>query len=252
MAFNKTNLNSKPRQNGILRVIWGIIFFPFAVRKRYLRYNGVLWEAEQEVKNLQLSMQDYRRNNTKLLNIFVHAPLAMSVVVAAAMIYLQMEGFTKFSSKLTDFPRITITKPKITNQNFKRYFKEVAQTGREVNIKFIFLAISACYGLCFVGAMILSINDAWGEERTIRDALISNRYLDFNGEPWKVFWTPEAIIFHTYQCDSSTLVNNDKFWNTINFKPDIPTHFKMDANKIIIGRAYALPAIIDFSMKKTI
>lgn len=251
MAHGKSNQNSRSGKRGPMDLLWVLLFFPFKVRKRYLRYNAVLFESEHEAKHLQPIMESYRRNNTKLLNIFIHSPLALAVITALAITYWQLDGISRFTSKITDVPRINVTKMKATSSNIKHYFKEVSQAGRKIHFKYILYAIGSCYGLCFVGAMILSINDAWEEERLIKDALISNRYVDFNGDPWRTFWTPEAIIFHTYQCDSNTFVSNDKFWNTINFKPDIPVHFKSDANKIIIGRAYALPSIIDFSMNKS-
>jgi hypothetical protein len=249
MAFTPNSQNKQSPRNSLAKFILPIIFFPFNIRKKYLRYNAVLWEAEQEVKGLSAPMGAYRHNNTKLLNIFIHAPLALGVLMVSIIIYWQMDGFAKYAARLTDFPKISISKPKLAKNNVKHYFHQVSVAGKDVNLRSIAIAFGGCYLLSFVGAMILSINNAWDEERTIRDALISNRYVDFDGVPWKAYWTPDAIIFHTYQCDPDALANNDKFWNTINFKPDTPVQFNRDTNKIIVGRAYALPSIIDFTIK---
>ena len=214
-----------------------------------MRYNAVLWEAERENKATQGRLEDYRNNNIKLLNIFIHTPLALSALVVVFMLYAEIDGFARLSKKLYDVPKISIVKPRVTVVNMKRYARDVRESVSKIHLDYAVYVLGGCYGLCFLGSLILSLNPAWKEERAIKDALQSNRYFDMNGEPWKAYWTPDAIIFHTYQCDPDSLVGNSKFWNTVNFKPDIPVQFKNDANKVIVARAYALPSIISFEIK---
>jgi hypothetical protein len=249
MNFQKNGDRPPSIQKRLMRVILALFFFPFKVRKRYLRYNAVLWEAEQENKATEGRLQDYRKNNIKLLNMFIHTPLALCAVIVLAMIFFEIDGFAQVAHRMSVLPKIVITKPKVTQLNVRKYFKDVRYAAKDINFRYGLLGFGACYGFCFAGAIILSMSPAWKEERSIKDALTSNRCLDLNGDPWKVTWTPDVIIFHTYQCDPDSFVGNSKFWNTINFKPDNPVQFKNDANKIIVARAYALPFIISFEIK---
>jgi hypothetical protein len=249
MAFVKNQAQGKGGR-GIGKVLFAILFFPLKVRRRYLRYNAVLWEAGAESKALEAPMRDYRQNNAKLLNIFIYAPLALALLVALGAAYWQMEGLSRLAAKAAEIPKMSQVRPRTAGPALKRYFSGIGGAARQVRFRYALIAVGSCYGLSFIGALLLASSPAWGWEGKIKEALQSNRYLDFEGEPWKAYWTPDAIVFHTYQCDSNLLVANDKFWNTINFKPDVAVHFKADANKIVVGRAYSLPSIIDFSIKR--
>lgn len=250
MAFPKNTKEQKPTGNKLVQILFALIFFPFKVRKRYLKFNAVLWEAEKENKATQTRFEEYRFNNIKLLNIFIHTPLALCALVMVFMVYLEIDSFARVAGKIANPPKISLTKPKATSQAVKLYVNKISEATGKIRLRYTLYVFGGFYTLCFLGATLLAMYPAWKQERVIRDALTSNRYTDTNGEPWKVFWTPDAIIFHTYQCDPDSFFGNSKFWNTINFKPDTPVQFKNDANKIIVARAYALPNLISFEIKK--
>jgi hypothetical protein len=255
MAQFKTAENRSNNRKGILNIAFGLLFalllYPLKVRKRYLRYNAVLREGELEKGATQGRFEAYRKNNIKLLNVFIHSTVAVSVVVLLGVIYSDLDGMARLASRIADVPRIALSRPKASMVNIKKYSSDIQVTAKKMNLRNVGLTFLGCYLFSFMGGVILSLNPAWKEERIIKNALMSNRYFDLNGEPWKAYWTPDAIIFHTYGCDPDAFVGNTKFWNTINFKPDIPVCYSNDATKVIVARAYALPALISFSMENT-
>lgn len=218
------------------------------MRRRYLRMNAVMWEAEQQTEQFAGTLKAYRKHNTKFVNIFIHTPLAMALGCVAVVGFLQMGAYSKFTEKILDFPRLAISKPAAAKIVIKRYFHEIAVASRDVRFKPMLYSVGSCYLLCFVGAAMLGMNVSFKQERKIREALITNKYVDFDGHPWLALWTPEVIIFHTYQCDGNAFTHNVRFWNTINFKPDAAIGFSHDSNKIMVGLGYTLPALIDFRL----
>lgn len=238
------------KKRGLFKYLLALLLFPLKVRKRYLKFSSVLFEAEGEHKATSEQLKAYRENNLKLINRFIHLPLGIFALTFVAMFYLNIGELLSFGEKLIDLPKVSLIKPKATQVAFKKYATTLSAQAEKMHFsRFVFI-LGISYAVMFLGASVLVANPAFKNENLIKSALLSNRYTDPNGQPWKVFWTPDVIIFYTYQCDSDAFQNNAKFWNTINFRPDTPVHFRSDANKILVPRAYALPSFISFELKE--
>lgn len=243
-------LMGESKKRGLLKIVLALLLFPLKVRKRYLGFNAVLFEAEKEHKATESQLRDYRENNLKLINRFIHLPLGLFFLTLLAMFYLNLGEIIVLSEKILTLPKLSLVHPKQTQISFKKYINTISAQAEKMSFKSFLILLGVTYGMTFLGSAILVTSPAFKTEKLIKAALSSNRYNDANGQPWKVFWTPDAIIFYTYQCDSDAFQNNAKFWNTINFRPDTPVHFRSDANKLLIPRAYALPSFISFELKE--
>lgn len=250
MAGNNNSIKKPIKSNLIMRLIKTLVLYPFRVRKRYLVANAAAMEAAQECKSDQEDLDFYRKNNIKLLNIWIHSGFAMILVFILGFAYWQAANLTSLVNEIRRTPHIQVKTIRNLPGELKRYKNNILAAGKEAKVIYLFYGIGVCYFFSFFGAMILSTNKAWKEHKLIQDALISNNYKDFEGNPWKVFWLQDIIIFHTYQCDPDAFRKNEKFWNTIRFSPDIPVQFQSDTNKLIVRRAYTLPATLEFRTSK--
>lgn len=244
MALLKNSEIKAPILARILNLIWVAVGFPRAVSRKLYRYNTMLHIIQNEDPKLTI-LGKYRAINNRAVNLLILAPIIVGFALFAFSFHEKWAENRMAIRTICSFPKIRFTKSG-TKQSF---YDVKAYTSRLSKISFDgspFKYLAACYCLAIAGATLLSFHPAFRQEKKIKKLLEANRYLDENGSPWGVVWTPEVVFFEAYQVDALALQRNERFWSTLSFNPDHPQPFKDDSTKLIFKRAYALPGIIHF------
>src|SRR5690606_33606369 len=96
------------------------------------------------------------------------------------------------------------------------------------------------------GAWFLSLNPAFREEQRIRHIFATLSNIDSEGNPWKITWTPNAIMIESFNADPYALCSKNAFWSSINFPPSQPKVFPENMNKFIVQRRFELPSKLEY------
>lgn len=209
-----------------------------------MAYNAAIGEMMEELK--EKSLDRFRIRNNKLLNNFIRIPLALGFLVAFCSIATHYYEYHVFWYKLTS--------PLYSHGVFNFIYKFAKRIGFLIGNnpihKLDILPIIVGYGVAILGSVVLSRHTAFRHVATIEAAFLYRGYVDAEGKPWKVTWTPDALMITAYNCDPNALINKMEFWNTISFPPSPPRIFKNNMNKFIVTRSYELPQAIIFEIKE--
>ena len=222
----------------ILLKAFSFFSFPHKIARKYQRYNKEIGEMYHEIRDQNLSR--LRARNAKLLNLFIYLPIFVGIMASAISVYSHKEDFSLYRKKITTtiYAKDFSTKAKVV---VKRIHYAITETPFK---KMDYFFILSGYFLAFIGASFLSLNPAFAQEFIIREKFRALKLLDANGDPWKLTWTPDALMITSFNNDPIALKGSGKFWSTINFPPSNPKIFKNDMNKFIVYRKYELPASV--------
>lgn len=254
MAVNKKfDPNYIPPGKRIFLLIKAAIFFPAAVSRRLSKLNkhlGTITAVFKLRNDEKAEIDAIRRQNTILMNFLVRVPLVIGISMSAFFIYNDIDMIRQNLKKMTYAPRISIRQPKDIPRQIKRDF-EYRMKKSPIEKKHV-LPFLVGYLIGYIGSLIMSNHVCFKFEKSISKSLFANKYIDENGRPWEVCYTPKAIMFITYQCEPEKFVSNGKFWDDINFKPDREYQQAPGNSKVVlIKQNYELPAFIDFSGKSS-
>lgn len=232
-----------PVYKRLIRFIIALLKYPRRVAKRYAGYNGAIGEILHETGDE--SLDKIRRRNSQLVNIFIYLPMFLGFMVLLIILYLNHEAFGMYINK--------ITAPVYA----KGLFTSIGAYWRKLTYIFTGLPISSTQLYCVlggylgsvVGAWILSLNPAFKEQERIIHIFATLGYIDSEGKPWKVTWTPNAIMIESFNNDPFVLSQNTRFWSTVNFPPTTPKVFRNNMNKFIVQRKYELPDRLEYDLK---
>lgn len=211
-----------------------LIFFPRLVSKKYARYNIGLREMIASFGDK--TAETVWTQNVKRVNFFIRLPIAIGFLSGALLWYANAKEIKNQWKQTKNPVTISLIKNKRTPAKWVQFYPE------KVKVNLIYFSpFFVGYIFSMAGSVFLSLNPAFKAEKTIKQALITQKYLLDSGEPWDVVWTPYGILFYVYNCDPNVLQKNVRFWNSINFKPDDPKVSPKDANVVLIKKAYDLP-----------
>lgn len=232
-----------PLHKTLMRMIMKLLKYPRHMAKRYAGYNWAIGEILMETGDGGLDK--LRRRNSKLVNLFIYLPFFAGIILTFATIYLHREDFLIYFNKV-----LTPINATGIFANIGAYFKKIS---------FIFTGIpfskTDYYPFIFgylgsiIGAWILSLNPAFKEQEKIVHIFSTLGYIDSEGKPWKVTWTPNAIMIEAFNCDPYALCQNTRFWSSVNFPPTAPKVNRTNMNKFIVQRKYELPSELIFEIK---
>lgn len=218
-----------------------IFMYPRRMVKRYNGYNASIGEMIHEAK--VEGLHALRARNAIVVNIFIFMPWVVGISITLANLYLHRDYYEIYYTVITApyeagniFSLIGQTYGKIKFALFKF----------PLNFKDFSYYFYGHLG-AIVGAFILSKNKFFKMEEKIKEVLVHNNHLDRDGYPWKVTWTPKAILFDTFNCDPYKFYLETKFWNSINFAPTQPKKFKNNMNKFVVQSKYELPQELIFT-----
>ena len=221
----------------------GLIYYPHKVAKRYASYNYAVGEMIIETNNG--SLDALRRRNSLLVNSMIYLPMFIGFLGTFVSMYSHKSDFVHYINK--------ITAPVV----YSGFFSMIGKYLNRVYEIFFSLPFSATdyqlfiwfYGLSIAFAWLLSKHTAFKEEARITHIFSTLGYIDSEGNPWKVTWTPDAIMITAFNCDPVALCANNRFWSSVNFPPSPPKVFRSNMNKFIVMRKYELPAEMIFNVK---
>lgn len=231
-----------PIEKRILSFLIGIIVYPYTIIKKYNDYNIRISEIANELKDA--SIFRIKKNNIKLIFLFIQLPIILGMLVFVYSCYSNKSEIYKFYKILT-----------FENKHDPGIFGAINFSYRKVKyaldqfpVKSEQLALLGySYILSIIGARFLSLHPAFKKEDEIKAIFGTLGYIDGEGHPWKVTWTPDAIQIISFNCDPIQLCANTRIWSTINFPPGTPRVSKTNMNKFIVTRAYELSSNIVFS-----
>lgn len=243
-SFAKQSQNYQPESLGkrIRKYLVSILFFPAVVTKRYKSYHVGLYTM------IDVFGFKYAANivklNIKRINLFIRLPLAIGILFSTFLIITKFDAISSEVKGLKKIYRVEINKATLPHPSMW-----VRRTNYRLdNHAWVLLPILGGYIFCLVGSALLSLNPSFNEEKKISRVLAIHRYVDDEGEPWQVSWTPYGIIFFGYNCDPNTVKANVKFWNTLNFQPDDPKIHESDSSIFMFKRSYELPSKIPLNL----
>jgi hypothetical protein len=232
-----------PLHKMIFRFILKLLKYPRQIAKRYAGYNGAIGEILMETGDP--SIDRLRRRNSKLVNIFIYLPFFLGIAISFVMLYNNRQDFVFYFEKLFSpvyAKGIFSTIGAYWNKLFFMF------TGLPIN-KNEFYPFLLGYLGSIIGAWLLSLNPAFREQEKIVHIFSTLGYIDSEGKPWKVTWTPNAIMIEAFNCDPYALTQNNRFWSSVNFPPTAPKVNRDNMNKFIVQRKYELPAELIFEIK---
>lgn len=232
-----------PLRKKIFRSIVFLLKYPRLMARKYMGYNGAIGEILLETGDI--SIDDLRRRNNYLVNLFIHAPFFLGILISVVSIYLHHNDFSFYIDKSFS---------PIFSQGFfstiGAYFKRIHYIFTAIPVKKMdYLPFIIGYATSILGAFILSFNILFKKQDEITHIFSTLGYIDSEGKPWKVTWTPNAIMIEAFNCDAYALCNNNRFWSSVNFPPTTPKINKENMNKFIVQRKYELPSELIFELK---
>jgi hypothetical protein len=243
MAIKKQVEFTPSLKTRLWNLLKGLLYYPHKVAKRYAAYNAAV--GEMIIETNDGSLDPIRRRNSWLVNIFIYLPMTGGVAGSLFSMYFHRHDFVKYFEFITSPVKYT------------GFFSMIGKyIGRSIDI-FSTLPFSSLdyqlfiwgYGLAIVFAYILSKHTSFKEEARIVHIFSTLGYIDSEGNPWKVTWTPNSIMITAFNCDPIALCANNRFWSSINFPPSPPKVFKNNMNKFVVQRKYELPAELTFHYK---
>lgn len=232
-----------PLYKKIFNLIFFLLKYPRGMAKKYMAYNGAIGEILLETGDP--SIDALRRRNNKLVNIFIHMPFFVGLMISLASLYIHRDSFDFYITKLM-YP---VNAPGFFS-SLSLYIKKIYFMVTAIPIvQSDYLPFVIGYGLSILGAFILSFNPVFKEQDRIIHIFSTLGNIDSEGKPWKVTWTPNAIMIEAFNCDPYALCNNNRFWSSVNFPPTAPKVNRMNMNKFIVQRKYELPNELVFELK---
>lgn len=243
MVVKKNVVIAPPLYKRMLRLVFKLLQYPRRIVKKYMAYNGAIGEILMETGDP--SIDRLRRRNNKLVNIFIHAPLFLGLLISLISLYLHKDDFSQYLQ--------TVFSPAVSKGFFSTlglYIKKIKYILTAIPVRELdYLPFFYGYALSIIGAWILSLNPVFKEQDKITHIFSTLGYIDSEGNPWKVTWTPNAIMIESFNCDPFALCNNNRFWSSVNFPPTAPKVNRTNMNKFIVQRKYELPSELIFEIK---
>ncbi len=243
MAIKKQVVYTPSLKVRVWNLLKGLFYYPHKIAKRYNAYNAAVGEMIYETNDG--SLDAIRRRNSWLINIFIYLPITAGVFGSLVSIYMHGKDFVSYINRISS---------PLEYQGFFSMIKAYV-----VRIWDIFATIPFNpldyqlilwgYGVAIFCAWILSKHTAFREEAKIVHIFSTLGYIDSEGKPWKVTWTPDAIMITAFNCDPIALCSNNRFWSSVNFPPSMPKVFKNNMNKFVVQRKYELPSELMFHVK---
>lgn len=214
-----------------------LLIFPRTVSKKYSRYNIGLAEMSSVFSNHTAAA--IRSRNIKYVNLLIRLPLVLGILFFGIVLYFEFDQL-KYDLKRSSSPiELRIRKNFLKPSRWVSISPEKVRLRPKAAIPFV-LGIIISYS----GAFFLSFNPAFRKQKEIQRLFSINRWVDEDGLPWDVIWTPGAILIYGFNTHYETVKQRTSFWNTINFSPDNPSVHPQDANVAYFRAAYKLPKFI--------
>lgn len=220
-----------------------LMAYPFKVGKMISGYNAGVGEIMIETGDY--SLDEYRTVNNKFLYSLIYLPILLGVISTALMIYTNEKAYDRYFSVMTSSTK-NLTMMESISRKTKFAIKEFPV--KTVEIAPILIGFLIALG----GARFLSYHPAFAEIAKIQEDLKRMNFVDKDGNPWRVVWTIDAILFISYGYDPMKFVQEQRFWATINFSPGPPKVSKTNMNKFVVQRKYELSAnmVFEFGEKE--
>lgn len=248
--FDKYTEPSLSPEKKFFSIIGKIIKYPFMIAKKFEAYNVGLGDLMAVKNEPKLTGEDdqyfkkFQRQNTKLVFFFIYGPMLIGFIISSLLIYSNRQNYISYYKELT--------KP-VVEERFTRkisayvnrvvfFIKDQPISVKEITPFFIAFLIS------LIGAKFLSRNPVFARQDDILNRLIAYGAKDMNGNPWKIIWTPDAMLFISFGEDPIKLAQDSKFWATINFPPTTPKQSKKDMNKFVVQRKQELSGNMFFKL----
>nr|BFD64899.1 hypothetical protein BdHM001_35800 [Bdellovibrio sp. HM001] len=215
--------------------------FPRIVSKRYGKYAKFLKDMQVRFEHEYAGA--IRANNNRLLNRFVRYPLSLGILASFLWMGYDSRDF------ITQGRSVTMPKFKVRlNRPPEKWLVKKSN----IPVKLIhFYPAAIGYGIAMAGSIFLSLNIGFKKENELKKALQHFRYVNENGEPWDVCWTPDAILFYSHNANPDSVMSNASFWASVNFKA--AKHPKVaadDARVFLAIKSAELPKTIVFEPSK--
>ena len=227
-----------------------LLHYPFRMAKKMESYNKGLSDLIS-VKNEpnpngadDYYFRNFQRKNTKLIFMLIYLPIILSFVGTLAVAYWRKDNYINYYTNLT----APVNEEKFT-RTVSAYVRKMSYAIRNqpVTSKEA-MPLIGFYLLALIGARFVSYNPVFKIEDEIRRRLTALNCVDIDGNPWKIVWTPEALLIVAFARDPHQLAADAKFWATINFPPSTPKQSKKDMNKFVVQRKYELSSNMIFKL----
>lgn len=231
-----------PRGNKLIGLIKAIFKYPFKVSGMYSGYNKGLSELIAVKNEPALKSKDdvyYRaiqKKNLKFIWGFIYFPILVGVLASALSIYTNRDKYQLYIHRLS----LPVKEERFV-KTVSIYFDKLIYLvrGQPISMKDLTPFLIG-YLISIMGARFCSKNPTFAIQEEMQRKFTALGCTDIDGNPWRVVWTPEALLVTSFGRDPNQLYNDAKFWATINFPPSIPKQSKKDMNKFVVQRKYEL------------
>lgn len=251
MKFTKPNVPVKlPLEKRLLNLFLNILKYPFRIAKKYESYNmgiGDLISVKNEPNvngKDDKYFREFQRKNTRLVFFCIYLPLILGFISTSLMIYKNKENYSNYYKQAS----APIKEDKFTKKISAYWNKAYYIVAENPVTSDEYTPVLIAFFISLMGAKFLSINPVFEIKERIEKNLVALGCTDIEGNPWRVVWTPEAMLFVSFGTDPNKLAQEQKFWTTINFPPSLPKQSKKDMNKFVVQRKYELSSNMVFKL----
>lgn len=242
MAYTKPKQNNAPPPFSFKRKLKDILSYPFRMAKKMERYNIGISDliAVKNEPNVNGADDDYFRNfqrkNTRIIFFMIYLPIILSFLTTLGVAYYRKESYKTYYAQIT----APVEEVKFTRK-IAAYFKKGVFIIKDQPVSTMeLIPLFAFYSLALIGSVVVSKNPVFQKEDELRRRLEALGHVDIEGKPWKVVWTPEAMLIVAFGQDPYKLSQNQNFWATMNFHHGTPKQSKKDMNKFVVQKKHEL------------
>lgn len=241
-----------PLEKRLWNFFLNIVKYPFRIAKKYETYNQGISELisvknEPKIHDSETDsyFRDFQRKYTRLVFSCIYLPMLIGVAYSGFKIYQNKQNYVTYYNNLT----APIKEERFTRKigaSWDKLVYFIAKQPLSVDEATPFL-ISFLFSLA--GAKFLSMSPVFQIEEEIKRKLVAMGHTDIEGNPWRIVWTPEAVLVVSFGKDPYQLAQEQKFWATINFPPGNPKQSKKDMSKFVVQRKHELSSNMVFKLE---
>lgn len=197
-----------------------------------------------------------RKQNVALVNFFLFFPRIAGIL--CLIIYITFKKDTAYTNYNAYYIYFLKVFREIESTSFFNLVQKIIERiysaiiHQPIGIEELYI-IAGTFLLTSIGTYILSLHPAFENKKKIEHVLVQMKKFDGSEEkrPWKVTWTPNALMFEIFGEDPDKFLLNTAFWKTISFSPSGQIiEFEENQRKFIVEKKYRLPVTMPIKYKE--
>lgn len=233
------------------------------IKARYAIYNAQISDMIKTMSIENISDKEQinylhiiRKQNVALVNFFLLFPRVIGIISLILYVVFKKDPvYTEYNAYYIYFLKVFrgIEYTSFINflqKIFERIYSSIIHQPIGLNEIYIIVGTFVITG---IGTYILGKHPAFEHQKNIEHVLTQMKKFDGSDEkrPWKVTWTPNALMFEIFGEDPEKFLLNTAFWKTISFSPSGQIiEFEDNHRKFIVEKKYRLPVTMPIKYKE--